>query len=136
MTENIFFTPIGTVEEASGPEPGAERFFDRQERIRIFPEYAEGLTGLEPGNRIMVIFHFHRIMPLLIDLFLVQKQDLPGTRIYAKPAAFAEICVERNFCHIRSSVYVNNIFPAKSEGKDPAPFPQAFPPAISANPHP
>ena len=60
MTEKIVFTPIGTVEEASGPEPGAERFFDRQERIRVFPEYAEGLTGLEPGSRIMVLFHFHQ----------------------------------------------------------------------------
>lgn len=59
MKEEIVFTPIGTVEEASGPEPGTERFFDRQERIRIFPQYAEGLTDLKAGDRIMVLFHFH-----------------------------------------------------------------------------
>ena len=59
MAESIVFTPIGTVEEVSGPEPGTERFFDRQERIRIFPEYVEGLTDLKAGDRIMILFHFH-----------------------------------------------------------------------------
>ena len=60
MAEKIVFTPIGVVEWASGPEPGEGRFFDREEKIRIFPEYAEGLTGLEPGGKITVLFHFHR----------------------------------------------------------------------------
>ena len=58
--EDIVYSPIGTVVDASGPEPGTERFVDRRERIRIFPRYAEGLTGLEAGNRIMVLFHFHQ----------------------------------------------------------------------------
>ncbi len=59
MAGRIEFTPIGVVEEASGPEPGKERFFDREERIRIFPEFVPGLTDLAPGDRIMILFHFH-----------------------------------------------------------------------------
>ena len=55
----IEFTPIGYVAEASGPAPGSERFFDRRERIQILPEFREGLTGLEAGRKIQVIFHFH-----------------------------------------------------------------------------
>ena len=57
--EKIEFVPIGVVEEASGPAPGTERFFDREERVRIFPEYADGLTDLKAGDRIMILFHFH-----------------------------------------------------------------------------
>ena len=59
MAEMIPFSPIGVVTEASGPEPGQGRFFDRRETIRIYPEYARGLTDLEPGARIMLLFHFH-----------------------------------------------------------------------------
>ena len=57
---SIEFTPIGFVTEASGPAPGSGRFFDRRERILILPEYREGLTGLEAGRKIQLIFHFHR----------------------------------------------------------------------------
>lgn len=59
MAEKIEFTPIGVVEEASGPAPGTERFFDREERIRIFPEYEAGLTDLAAGDKITILFHFH-----------------------------------------------------------------------------
>ena len=59
MMEKIEFSPIGAVIEASGPAPGEERFFDRRETIRICPEYVKGLTDLGPGDRIMVLFHFH-----------------------------------------------------------------------------
>ena len=60
MEQTISFSPIGVVTAASGPEPGKEHFSDRRETIRIFPEYEQGLTGLEPGARIMVLFHFNR----------------------------------------------------------------------------
>ena len=55
----IEMTPIGFVTEASGDAPGSGRFFDRRERLVILPEYREGLTGLESGGRIQLIFHFH-----------------------------------------------------------------------------
>ena len=59
MKQRIEFTPIGVVTDAAGPAPGEGRFSDRRETIRIAPEYVEGLTGLEPGARIMVLFYFH-----------------------------------------------------------------------------
>ena len=78
MAEKIEFTPIGTVTEASGPEPGKERFFDRRERIRIFPEYVEGLTGLEAGSRIMILFHFHQSRDYDLITFARGRQKVTG----------------------------------------------------------
>lgn len=43
------------------PSPQVEGTGDLpKSRISIDPTLAEGLKGLEPGIRIMVIFHFHR----------------------------------------------------------------------------
>lgn len=55
----VEFTPIGFVTETSGAAPDNDRFFDRRERIQILPEYREGLTGLEAGGKIQLIFFFH-----------------------------------------------------------------------------
>ena len=60
MTTEITFTPIGTVLEASGPTAGEDRFADRREKIGIFPEYREGLTGLAAGDSIQILVHFHQ----------------------------------------------------------------------------
>lgn len=59
MAEVIEFTPVGTVSEVSGPPPGEGFFRDRRFRVRIYPEYIEGLSGLEAGRRIQIIFWFH-----------------------------------------------------------------------------
>lgn len=59
MEEKIVFSPIGVVTEVEGPEPGEGHFSDRRETIRIYPPFVQGLTDLAPGNRIMVLFHFH-----------------------------------------------------------------------------
>ncbi|MDI7276555.1 MAG: tRNA (N6-threonylcarbamoyladenosine(37)-N6)-methyltransferase TrmO, partial [Anaerolineae bacterium] len=42
--------------EAAAPE----EIRARESRIVLEPALAEGLDGLEPGQRIMVIFHLHR----------------------------------------------------------------------------
>ena len=40
------------------------RYFERSTgRIEIFPEFAEGLDGLEGFSHIIVIFHFHKSGP-------------------------------------------------------------------------
>ena len=76
--EKIVFTPIGTVTEASGPAPGTERFFDRRERIRIYPEYVQGLSGLEAGSRILVLFHFHLSRDYDLMTFARGRQKVTG----------------------------------------------------------
>ena len=60
MKQEITFAPIGTVLEASDPVPGEERFADRREKVEIYPEYRDGLTGLSAGDAIQIIFHFHQ----------------------------------------------------------------------------
>ena len=59
MEAKVEFTPIGEVLSADRPEGGNERFVNRRETIRIYPEYVPGLTDLAPGDRILLLFHFH-----------------------------------------------------------------------------
>ena len=56
----IEMTPIGVVEEVEEPAEKTERFINRREKLRINPEFREGLTWLEPGQKIQVLFYFHK----------------------------------------------------------------------------
>lgn len=58
--ERIELRPIGVVErEDQDPAPAGE-LASRPARIRVRPEFREGLKGLEPGGRILVLFWLHR----------------------------------------------------------------------------
>ena len=55
------FRPIGHVENAFEAPTIPETIAATESRVIIAPEYAEGLTGVEAGQRAMVIFHFHKV---------------------------------------------------------------------------
>ena len=59
----VTFTPIGEIAEVSEP-PREGQFFmtrqDQREKLLVYPEHREGLTGLEPGQRLQIIFYFHK----------------------------------------------------------------------------
>ena len=55
----IEFTPIGYVTEVLSHNAENKHTVNMRERIQILPEYREGLNGLECGNKIQLIFHFH-----------------------------------------------------------------------------
>ena len=55
----IEFTPIGYVTEVLSHDAESKHTVNMRERIQILPEYREGLNGLECGNKIQLIFHFH-----------------------------------------------------------------------------
>jgi tRNA-Thr(GGU) m(6)t(6)A37 methyltransferase TsaA len=57
----VTFAPIGYVEnDFDAPTtPGTVAVAESQ--IFVAPEFVEGLTGLEAGQRVMIVFHFHLV---------------------------------------------------------------------------
>jgi len=56
----IEFRAIGHVENDIDEATAREVMRSTESRIILDPALAEGLEGVEPGQRVMVIFHFHR----------------------------------------------------------------------------
>jgi formylmethanofuran dehydrogenase subunit E len=57
---SISFTSIGHVENAFDTETSAETLRSAISRIVINPLLKDGLTGLESGGKVLVVFSFHR----------------------------------------------------------------------------
>ena len=58
----IEMKPIGEITEVSEPPKEGQNFMQRQnqrEKLLIYPEHREGLTGLEPGQKLQIVFYFH-----------------------------------------------------------------------------
>jgi tRNA-Thr(GGU) m(6)t(6)A37 methyltransferase TsaA len=60
LTQNIVYQPIGHVENAFDEPDRAQKIRAVESRIVLKPELVDGLYGLQPGQRVLVIFHFHR----------------------------------------------------------------------------
>ena len=56
----IPFTTIGHVENQFDEPVSASEIRAAESRIVLYPEFVEGLQGLEPGQQLTVLFHFHR----------------------------------------------------------------------------
>ena len=63
--ESVAFTPIGWVENGFDAPTTPEKIAEYESRIVLIPELAEALVGLDPGDRILVVFWFHKSEPLL-----------------------------------------------------------------------
>lgn len=61
MTNNlsIVYRPIGYVENGYVEPISPEVFQEEESRIIVDLEFVEGLFGMNPGQKIIVIFHFH-----------------------------------------------------------------------------
>jgi tRNA-Thr(GGU) m(6)t(6)A37 methyltransferase TsaA len=55
----ITYRPIGLVENAFTAPVSPDILREAESRIILDPALAEGLVGVEPGQHLMVIFHFH-----------------------------------------------------------------------------
>jgi tRNA-Thr(GGU) m(6)t(6)A37 methyltransferase TsaA len=55
----ITFSPIGYVDNEFNEPTEPERIRSKEARIILDPSLVEGLSGIEPGQQIMVIFYFH-----------------------------------------------------------------------------
>lgn len=56
----ITYRPIGFVENAFDQPAAPEQIRAHASRIVLDPALVTGLQGLEPGQQILVVFHFHR----------------------------------------------------------------------------
>lgn len=59
----IEFKPIGYVRTKATSLPRHWSVSQVEGRLEIDPEYLEGLKDIEPGQRLVVLFHFHRSSP-------------------------------------------------------------------------
>ena len=57
----VTFTPIGYVENDFDAPATPETIAASESRVVVAPEFFEGLTGLEAGQRVMIVFHFHLV---------------------------------------------------------------------------
>ena len=58
--EPITYTAIGHVENDFRERAPADEIRSAESRIVLDPALTDGLTGLEPGQQVMVVFYFHR----------------------------------------------------------------------------
>jgi tRNA-Thr(GGU) m(6)t(6)A37 methyltransferase TsaA len=58
--ESVSYTPIGHVENDFPERAPADEIRAAESRIVLDPALTGGLKGLEPGQQVMVVFHFHR----------------------------------------------------------------------------
>lgn len=60
---NITMTPIGFVRTEATSLPRHWTLSDVEGTLEIDPQYAEGLGDIRNGQRIVVLFHFHKSPP-------------------------------------------------------------------------
>jgi len=64
----ICFSAIGTVRTDARDLPRHWSLSDVEGTLDILPQFAEGLSDVLPGQRIVVLFHFHRSPPFSPDM--------------------------------------------------------------------
>ena len=59
-TAPIVYRPIGHVENAFDEPAPVDEMQATESRVVLDPVLTMGLQGLEPGQQVLVLFHFHR----------------------------------------------------------------------------
>ncbi|HEK85917.1 MAG TPA: tRNA (N6-threonylcarbamoyladenosine(37)-N6)-methyltransferase TrmO [Candidatus Aminicenantes bacterium] len=72
LEQEFVFKPIGYVRHQHSELPRHWSASELEGEIVLRPEYQDGLTGLKPGDLIVVIFGFHLSPPFSLDK-LIQK---------------------------------------------------------------
>ena len=107
----LFYQPIGTVENAIDHRTCPEAIRAVESRILINPALSQGLTGIEAGQRILIIYDFHRseTFPLLQHPRGDQSQSKRGVFALRSPnrpnsIGVSEVevtSVKENILHVR-----------------------------------
>jgi len=79
----ITYEPIGYVESEYNESSPREQIHNRESRIILDPQFSKGLKGLEPGQRLMVLFHFDRINEYQLHQHPRGDRDIPKKGIFA-----------------------------------------------------
>lgn len=60
MEKKIIYAPIGIIHSPFGEKDAPlQPIVGKKGKIEIFPEYAEGLKGLEKFSHVILIYHMH-----------------------------------------------------------------------------
>ena len=79
----ITYEPIGYVESEYNESSLREQIHDRKSRIILDPQFSEGLKGLEPEQRLMVLFHFDRVKEYQLHQHPRGDRDRPQKGVFA-----------------------------------------------------
>ncbi len=83
MSETICYTPVGFVENAFNEWTPVETLRAAPMRIVLDPQWAPGTLGLEPGQWLLVIFHFHHISEVRLQLHPHDDPQQPLRGVFA-----------------------------------------------------
>ena len=89
---NICFKPIGVVRTNAGPDEIRSSYFGVEGEVEVFPEYEEGLEGIEEFSHIILIAYLHRVgenersvlkvRPRRFARFGIKIDDLPYVGVF------------------------------------------------------
>jgi tRNA-Thr(GGU) m(6)t(6)A37 methyltransferase TsaA len=79
----VTFNSIGTIRNEFFEPAPQEQMRETESQIIINPNLAEGLHGLEPGQQLLVIFHFHRSEGYDLQQHPRGDQDRPKRGVFA-----------------------------------------------------
>ncbi|WP_456369671.1 tRNA (N6-threonylcarbamoyladenosine(37)-N6)-methyltransferase TrmO [Thermodesulfatator atlanticus] len=78
--KKICFEPIGFVHTEAKEVPRFYTISQVKGRLEIFPEYKLGLKDIKPGDRIWVLFHFHKSPPFEERYLIQEPPHRPGEK--------------------------------------------------------
>ncbi len=108
----IEYRPIGFVENKAEDVPRHWTVSDVAGTLAILPQYEKGLSDLAPGQRIVVLFHFHRSDPFdAKDLCQAKRRtgEIKGVFSICSPrrpnaigmSVLEVLAVDRNRIHVK-----------------------------------
>ena len=93
MTDEVLLKPIGVVHTKAEPDEIRKRTPGIESVVEVFPEYQDGLDGLEEFSHIFVLGYFHNLRPEQIGPLRVKPrgllrwglklEDLPTVGVFA-----------------------------------------------------
>jgi len=100
LSQSITLTPIGHVESEFKEYAPSEEMRQRPSRIVVRPELEPGLMGLEPGQDILVLFHFHRARGYELQLHPRHDPQRPLRGVFATRSQYRPNGIGATVAHI------------------------------------
>ena len=117
MDENIIFKPVGYVHNSFDEPAPPDEIRATESRIVLNSNLVAGLDGIAPGERIMVVFHFHLSEGYDLHQHPRGDEDRPQLGVFAlrsprrpNPIGVTTvdlIAIEDNVLHVRGLDAIN-----------------------------
>ena len=114
---SICFHPIAVVENDFDQPAPSDSIRADESRIRLKPEFVPGLDGLKPGDKLLVLFHFHRSQGFQLHQHPRGDRSRPQRGVFALRSPFRPnaigasiveiIAIENNALQVRGLDAIN-----------------------------